>query len=300
MRMKRAFIVVNPAAGGGRTRRMWSRLRETLTRLDVEICEMETTGMGTGTELTRLALREGWPLVVAVGGDGTANEVVNGVMDSSGLAKAVVGIIPTGRGRDICRNLGIALDPDMAARRAIEGDEVVVDVGWAESQHGDRRYFINAAGLGFDAAVAERARTGRAPGTVGYLLAVLGSLSSYGPSPVSVSLDDAPASAERVAAVVVANGAYYGGGMKIAPSASPTDGLLEVVVLGDFGRLELLRWLPTLYSGGHLASAKVRVGRARVVSVSSTTRLPAHLDGEPVPDAPVRLSVHPHALRLRR
>jgi diacylglycerol kinase (ATP) len=145
MRMKRAFIVVNPAAGGGRTRRMWSRLRETLTRLDVEICEVETTGMGTGTELTRLALREGWPLVVAVGGDGTANEVVNGVMDSSGLAKAVVGIIPTGRGRDICRNLGIALDPDMAARRAIEGDEVVVDVGWAESQHGDRRYFINAA-----------------------------------------------------------------------------------------------------------------------------------------------------------
>jgi diacylglycerol kinase family enzyme len=101
-----------------------------------------------------------------------------------------------------------------------------------------------AAGVGFDAAVAERARRGWALGTVGYLLAVVKCLGAYQPAPVLVSLDDESAAALRVAAVVAANGAYYGGGMKIAPSANPSDGKLEVVVLGEFGRMELLRWLP--------------------------------------------------------
>lgn len=279
---------------------MWPRLRELLSGLDVDIRAVETTGMGTGIQGARLAVDDGWPLVVAVGGDGTVNEVVNGVMDASGLAKAMVGIIPTGRGRDVCRNFGVASDPVVAARRAIEGAEIVVDVGVMESPHGDRRYFINAAGVGFDAAVAQRARTGRRRGTTGYLLAVVGALGRYRASPVTISLDDAPASIERVAAVVVANGAHYGGGMKIAPSADPTDGRLDVVILGAFGRLELLRWLPRVYGGGHVASAKVRVRPARTISVGSTTRLPAHADGEPAPDAPVRLGIHPRALRLRR
>jgi diacylglycerol kinase (ATP) len=293
-------VVVNPVAGGGRTRRAWPRLRAVLDRGDIEFQAVETSGVGGGIELARMAVRDGWPMVVAVGGDGTVNEVVNGVIDASGSAIAAVGVIPTGRGRDVCRNLGIASDPMIAARRLIEAEEVVVDAGFVESADGARRYFFNAAGAGFDAAVAERARTGWAPGTVGYFLAVVKCLGAYRPSPVRVSLDHGPVEDALVAAVVVANGAYYGGGMKIAPSASPGDGQLEVVVLGDFGRLELLRWLPTLYSGGHVASRKVGIRPARDVMLEGPAGMPAHVDGEPLVGSPVRIGIQPGALRISR
>jgi diacylglycerol kinase family enzyme len=100
--------------------------------------------------------------------------------------------------------------------------------------------------------------------------------------------------------VVVANGPYFGGGMKIAPAADPTDGRLDVVVLGALGRFELVRWLPSVYWGGHLANPKVSVRAARSVSLGWTERPPAHADGEPLPEAPVRLRVQPRGLRLRR
>jgi YegS/Rv2252/BmrU family lipid kinase len=266
----------------------------------VELYAEETTGVGAGTELSARAVRDGWPLIVAVGGDGTANEVVNGVMGASGAAKAVVGIIPTGRGRDVCRNLGIARDPHVAAQRAVAGEETAVDVGAVELRDGRRRYFINAAGIGFDAAVAACAQGGRAPGTLGYLLAVFKSLRRYRPYPLNVSRDDEPPAPRRVAAVVVANGAYYGGGMKIAPAADPTDGRLEIVILGDLGRLELLRWLPTVYSGRHLRSPKISAQSGRTITLSSIGSLPAHVDGEPLPAAPVRVRIHPRGLRLIR
>jgi diacylglycerol kinase (ATP) len=102
-----------------------------------------------------------------------------------------------------------------------------------------------------------------------------------------------------IAAAVVANGAHYGGGMKIAPGASPTDGELDLVVLGDFGRLELLRWLPTVYGGTHVRSRKVTLARGRRVRIVSASPLPTHLDGEPGSDTPVTLDVCPRALRLR-
>lgn len=298
--MRRAFVVVNPAAGGGRTRRTWPRLRESLGRLGAELYVVETTRVGAGTELAGRAVRDGWSLVVAVGGDGTVNEVVNGVMEASGTAQAVVGVIPTGRGRDVCRNLGIARDPHVAAHRALTGEETTVDVGAVEFRDGRRRYFINAAGIGFDAAVAACAQAGRAPGTLGYLLAVLKSLGRYQPYLLTVARDGEPPSPRRVAAVVVANGAYYGGGMKIAPAADPTDGRLDMIILGDLGRLELLRWLPTVYSGRHLRSPKVSAQSGRVIAFSSTGSLPAHVDGEPLPEAPVRVSVHPRGLRVIR
>ena len=296
--MTRVFVVVNPVAGGGRTGRTWPRLRDSLSRLGAKLHVAETTRVGAGIELAARAVRDGWSRVVAVGGDGTANEVVNGVMEASGTGEAVVAVIPTGRGRDVCRNLGIARDPHVAAQRVLAGEETIVDVGAVEFRDGRRRYFINAAGIGFDAAVAARARTGWAPGTLGYLLAVLKSLGRYQPYLMTVTRDSEPPSLRRVAAVVVANGAYYGGGMKIAPAADPTDGRLDVVILGDLGRLELLRWLPTVYSGQHLRSLKITAHPGRNIALNSTGSLPAHVDGEPLPETPVRVSVHPRALRV--
>jgi diacylglycerol kinase (ATP) len=296
----RAFVVVNPAAGNHRTHERWPVLRDELVRAGLTIEVAETTGPGVATKVTRQAVVDGWPLVVAVGGDGTVNEVINGLVDPSGQSLATLAIIATGRGRDVCRNLGITTDTALAVRRLADTAEVSVDLNRAEWEGGGHRYFVNAGGVGFDAEVAERSRVGWGSGTLPYLVAILTTLGRYAPRAATVELDGAVVSRDPVAAVVIANGEYYGGGMRIAPGASPTDGCLNVVVLGDISRVELVRWLPTLYSGRHLENPKVRAYAGKTVTITAPGRLPMHVDGEPVSPAPVRISVCPGALRLRR
>ncbi|MFQ5896680.1 MAG: diacylglycerol/lipid kinase family protein [Candidatus Methylomirabilia bacterium] len=298
--MTRAFVVVNPAAGGGRTKRLWRSIGDRLFRLGLDFEFAETTGRGMATDMARQAATDRWPLVVVVGGDGTVNEVINGLLDASGNPLGALGVISTGRGRDVSRNLGVSPDREVAARRIVEGEEVLVDLGVTEWDRGQRRYFVNAAGAGFDAVVAQRAQARGGSGTIPYLLAVLGALRNHRPALAGVLLDEQPAWSGLMTAVVVANGAYYGGGMKIAPDADPADGWLDLVVLGDLGRVELLRWLPTVYRGTHLANPNVTALRGRTVLITSATPLPVHADGEAVAETPVRISVCPQALRLRR
>jgi diacylglycerol kinase (ATP) len=115
-----------------------------------------------------------------------------------------------------------------------------------------------------------------------------------------VDADGVRAWSGPLTAAVVANGAHYGGGMKIAPAADPTDGRLDLVIVGDLGRLELLRWLPTVYRGTHLRHPEVAARPARRVTIRAPTPLPMHVDGEVTPATPVTLSIAPGALRLRR
>ncbi|PYM90252.1 MAG: hypothetical protein DME04_23585 [Candidatus Rokuibacteriota bacterium] len=295
--MTRAFVVVNPAAGGGRTGRMWRRLRDELARLGLSFETGETTSRGHATELARRAAAAGWPLVVAVGGDGTLNEVINGVTDARGASLATTGAILTGRGRDACRNFGLASDPHVAASRLVAGTDTRFDLGVAEWPDGTRRYFVSIAGAGFDAVVARRAASRGGRGTLPYLRAVVESLWSHRATAAALEVDGAPAPGLLTAAMV-ANGAYCGGGMRIAPAADPTDGALDLVSVGDLGRGQLLRWLPSVYRGSHLANPRVTARRARRVTIGA--RLATHLDGEPAAEGPVAFSVCPGALLLRR
>jgi YegS/Rv2252/BmrU family lipid kinase len=294
----RAFVVVNPAAGNGTTRARVPSIRQALAAAGVVMECVETDGPGRATELAAGAARRGWPLVVAVGGDGTINEVVNGLIDDNGQARATLGIVNTGRGRDACRNLAIPAGEAAAVARLCHGAERRVDLGVVEAAD-RRRYFVNAAGAGFDAAVAERARSRRGTGTVPYLLAVLGALRRHRPRLAAIAVDGTEPREQCVTAVVVANGAWYGGGMKIAPAAHPADGLLDVVVLGALGRLALLRWLPTVYGGGHLACPDVTTARARTVTITAPQPLAVHADGEPAGRTPLCVRVLPGALRVR-
>jgi diacylglycerol kinase (ATP) len=293
----RAFVVVNPAAGGGRTGRLWPSLRDELRRRGLTFDFALTSAPSEATVLARQAAAVN-DLVVAVGGDGTLNEVVNGLIDFSAGPRALAAIL-TGRGRDACRNLGIARDARVAARRVVEGDERLVDVGVAEWPGGAHRYFVGAAGAGFDAAVARRAAARPGSGTVPYLLAVVESIRAHVPVAVEITVDGGVPWRGLVTAAVIANGSHYGGGMRIAPHAHPADGALDLVVLGALGRVEMLRWLPTLYRGTHLRHPRVWTVRARHVTVRSLTTLPTHLDGESTADIPFTVSVCAGALRLR-
>jgi YegS/Rv2252/BmrU family lipid kinase len=255
----------------------------------------ETRGAGDATALAAEAARARVPLVVAVGGDGTLNEVVNGVLPLRDEHPVTVGALLTGRGRDASRNLGLARDPRRAARRLVEGRVVALDVGLARWA-GGRRFFLGWVGAGFDAVVAERA--GTRGGRLIYLHAVLTGLRDYRPAEMVVRLDDVEAWTGPAASVVACNGPSFGGGMRIAPAARADDGLLDVVRLGPLGRAELVRWLPTIYWGGHLANPKITTRRATRAHVSTTTPIPVQLDGELGFHTPLDISILPGALKL--
>jgi diacylglycerol kinase (ATP) len=210
-----------------------------------------------------------------------------------------VGAVLTGRGRDACRNFGVPRDPRAAVQALADGRDASFDLGLAEWADGRRRWFAISAGAGFDAAVARRAASMTARGAVPYVAAVMASLRAHRPMPATLELDGALERAAPVSAVVVANAPYFGGGMQIAPGADPFDGVLDVVVLGAIGRLELLVWLPTIFSGRHLANRRVALRRARRVRVDAPVPLPTQVDSETIGATPWVLSVAPGALRLR-
>ncbi len=233
-----------------------------------------------------------------MGGDGTLNEIVNGITDEGGGSRALLGAILTGRGRDAARTLALPRDPLRAAERLAAGVERRVDLGVVRCRDGGR-FFVNAAGVGFDATVAARAATLGGGGTVPYLRAVAASLAAYRPVTLSIGRDGRIEPPAPSAGVVVANGPCFGGGMRIAPGADPVDGALDLVVLGALGRWELVRWLPTLYWGGHVRNPKVRIARARAVTLAGPEPAPMQVDGEPWGGTPCEMAVYAGALGLR-
>jgi diacylglycerol kinase family enzyme len=274
---------------------LWPRLRDALARRRFVFDVAETRERGHATALADEAVRAGVPLVVAVGGDGTLNEVVNGVSRLRETHPAAVGALMTGRGRDACRNLGLPRNPERAIERLVSGRIVSRDLGLA-TWPGGRRFVVAAVGVGFDARVVERA--GTRGGRLRYLAAVLASLHDYRTSPVVI---DGPAGESwtgAAASVIVCNGSHLGGGMRIAPAARLDDGMLDVVVLGALGRAELALWLPTVFWGGHLANRKVRSWRAPVFRVSMAGSPSVQLDGELGAGLPLEVSAQPGALRL--
>jgi diacylglycerol kinase family enzyme len=256
---------------------------------------VETRGPGHATTLAGEAARAGVPLVVAVGGDGTLNEVVNGVVPLRESHPTTVGAVMTGRGRDACRNLGLLRDPRRALRRLAEGHVVSRDLGLA-TWPGGRRFFIAAVGVGFDAVVVRRA--GTAGGRLRYLAAVLASLRDYRPSRTVVDGPGGESWTGEAASVLVCNGSHLGGGMRIAPVARVDDGMLDVVVLGGLGRAELALWLPTVFWGGHLANRKVRSWSGAAFRVDMTGASSLQIDGELAGGLPLEISAQAGALRL--
>lgn len=293
----RAFAVVNPAAGGGAAARAWPRLADRLVRSGARLDWAATAASGDGTRLARRAVGDGHDLVIAVGGDGTVNEVVNGLVPPSGSSRVTLGVLPAGRGRDVCRNLGIPRDLDAAVDRLLHGTDAAVDIGVVD--FGDRvRCFVSAAGAGFDADVARRTQRHRGPAALAYIAGVVEAVASLRATPVTVT--GTFAWTGRATAVIVANGVFVGGGMKIAPAANPTDGALDIIVLGEVGRLELLRWLPRVFRGTHIRHPRVVTARTIDCRISAPTPLPVHVDGEPAGSTPVVVSVRAGALTVRR
>jgi YegS/Rv2252/BmrU family lipid kinase len=252
-------------------------------------------------------VRDGRALVVAAGGDGTINEVVNGFFEAGDPveAGACVGVLPMGTGGDLRRTLGHPLDVERAAAVLKAGAARTVDAGRITCQSFDDgevvRHFVNIADAGIGGEVVDRVnRGGRIiNGEVTFLLASIRTLLTWRNRPMRVVIDGR--ARELVAQqVVVANCQYFGGGMRVAPGAVPDDGLLDVVIAGDLGTWENVRGLRRIREGTHLdaGSPKLSHALAERVEISSPELTRVDADGEQPGILPAVIEVQPAALRI--
>jgi len=302
MSIPEARIIVNPVAGASTTYRKWPKIKSLLRHIGLPFEFQYTEGIGHAIELAREATSSGCQFLVAVGGDGTVHEVANGILLSKEINKATIGIISTGTGGDFVRSAGIDRDYIKACSSLKGVRRRLIDVGVVEySKDGQRkqRFFVNSSGVGFDAAVAEMSN--RLPkflgGTIPYIMGLLKSLVGYQNKMVTINIDDKIES-KRILSVVVANGCYFGGGMRVAPLADIDDGLLDVIAVGDMGKLELLKAFPTIYKGTHIHHPKVETSKATRIEIESTEKFLVHADGEFLGEGPASFGLIPSALSV--
>lgn len=289
-------VVLNPASGGGKTLKAAPTIVKALQARGECYQVSLTAGPGDAIEKARAFAEAGARVVIAVGGDGTINEVANGLVEAGG--ETALGIVPAGRGSDFARTVQTPKEIVDAVARACGSAPRRIDVGKATFDDGTHRYFLNVAGLGFDAVVAERAYGSRLPGSqLPYLSGLAGSLGKYRNIPVRVEANGETIETPAVF-VVIANAAFFGGGLHIAPMASIEDGLLDLGIIGDISKGELLRQVPGVYRGKHVTHAKFTHRCVTEARVTTGERARVQLDGELCGDCPVTFSVCPGALQF--
>jgi diacylglycerol kinase (ATP) len=296
-------LIANPRSGNGQVGRELPEVERQLRALRLQYRIAETERTGHATELARAALKAGERFVVAVGGDGTVHEVVNGMLEDDApiVEDAVLGVVAAGSGSDFVRTFGLPGDAIRAVRH-LGGDNVYeLDVIRADYADGDltvTRYVPNIAEVGLGAEVVARAvrlprRLGRSRYFVGFWL----TMGRYRPSEIAVRVDRKHFNG-RANNVVVANGQFYGGGMKISPRSYPGDGLLDVQI-STGPKSDAFTLLPKIYRGEHLPHPHIKEMRGRVVSVEADTPLQVEGDGEVLGTTPVTFTVLPRVLKLK-
>jgi YegS/Rv2252/BmrU family lipid kinase len=297
---EQAVFLVNPASGNGATGKRWPELVHRANMLGLSGETLFSDRPGHLIELARGAVDGGAKLVIAVGGDGTLNEVVNGIAGRD----VELATIPLGTGMDFGRTYGIPRKFDDAVRVALGGRTRTIDAGRVRYRTWDgedaERWFANVGSVGMSGAVAQRANgmSKALGGKATFFYALTRVFLEWENTEVTVTLDDGERRG-RMHDVVVANGVWHGGGMKLAPDASPDDGLFDVVLIGDVGKVDFLTTAPKIYKGRHVTHAKVDVVRSKRVEVNAEERLPIEVEGEQVGTTPAVFEVVPGALRLR-
>jgi len=300
--MSETVFLVNPAAANGATGRRWPEYAHRAAGVGLEGDALISDHRGHLGVLAREASMGGARLLVVVGGDGALNEVANGIADLEDAP--AVALIPSGTGGDFVRTFGIPNDIGAAARIALDGETKTIDLGRVSYRAWDgsdaTAVFANLASAGMSGAIAQRANdTSKALGAkASYLWATLAVFKSWSAVETQLAVDDDHRSG-RMFDIVVANGRFFGGGMKMCPDAVVDDGLLDVVAIGDVTKRDLMMTMPKIYRGTHLPHPKAEALRGRVVTVETAEPVPVELDGEQPGTTPARFEVLPGALRLR-
>ncbi|MEZ5064497.1 MAG: diacylglycerol kinase family lipid kinase [bacterium] len=285
-------FILNPAAGRGRAGKLAAELPRRFARHGLEAEVRETRESKHAIELARAAAESGSRIVAAVGGDGTAHEVVNGLAGTS----ATLGVVPLGSGNDLAMALGIPPDLDAALDVLVSGRDRPLDLG-----RFDDGWFANSLGLGFEAQVTIESRKIRhLRGFTIYLAAVVKALAHLECPDLEIRIDDRKVDGERLL-VCVGNGPRVGGGFLLTPDADNADGRLDVCVVDAMGRLAVMRTLPKAISGTHVSDPRVSMFRGERLTFASRRGFPFHADGEVYSERRHELTIRiePGALRAR-
>ena len=270
-------FIINPVAGQGSASRMHEFLERILRRRGISHDTHITEGPGEATVVARSASAR---VVVAVGGDGTINEVANGLVGT----ERHLGVIPAGSGNDFIKSVGIPKNPGEALDRLLSGEPRAIDVATIRCSDGDRngneRYFVNGVGIGFDAAVAVRTKQIRyLTGVPLYLAAVFQVMGRYTSPEFSITTDHGEIAGRRLL-IAIGNGSCAGGGFYLTPDAVVDDGQLDVCLIDDIPVRTILRLLPTVLWGGHKKAKEAKFLRSKHITVRSADKFYVHADGE--------------------
>lgn len=299
------FAIVNPNAGNGKGGKDWDRISDILTNNGIRFEKKSTGRKGQATEFTRDLIARGYRKIISIGGDGTLHEVINGIFtqDQCAPRDITLGIIPVGTGNDWGRMFGIPLIYEGAVQVIREGKQMLHDIGvidYFNAEEKARTYFINIAGLGFEAVVVKKTNRQKDKGMSNkaiYFYNLLSSLISYRNTPVEITIDGRISRA-KVFSINVGNGRYCGGGMRQTPDAIPDDGLFDITVIKEMGRIEIIRSLQLLYDGTIMSHPKVDGYRSTNLKVTSESVVYIEADGESLGHTPVEFSIIPAAVNI--
>jgi diacylglycerol kinase (ATP) len=308
-----AFVVVNPASGDGATGRDWPKIRAALEALFPRMTVIESHARGEAARLVRTALKDGHLDVIAVGGDGTINEAINGFFENGAPVSpdAVFGFVSSGSGSDFRRTFGIANGYEAGIARLKQSRIRRLDVGRVAclSPRGEpvSRYFVNVASFGFSSRIVSRINRARFARLFGGGFArafhAVAALIGWRPQRVRLITNAGYDEIAGIANVAVANGRWFGGGLRVAPQAEPGDGLFDIVVMGGTPRRRLFQALRKVRSGTHLSEPGVRLVRAsRLVAaptVETHGKVTVETDGESAGLLPATFDILPLAINLR-
>ncbi len=299
------FVIVNPNAGRKKGEKDWLEIASLLHNAGIQFTNVFTEHPNHAVKLARKYVEAGFKKIIVVGGDGTLNEVVNGVFTQTKYPTKdiILSMIPVGTGNDWGRSFNIPTNYKKAIDLIAREKTLVQDVGKVQYISKDlpkQRHFINMAGLGFDAMVARRTNKVKREGKSGpfsYLISLFSSLINYNHKKVKITMDDAQLKAD-VFTMSVAICKFNGGGMMQAPNAIPDDGLFDVTVITRLSRMLVIRSVKKLYDGSFLKMPQVKTFRSQKVEIESDPIMFLETDGESLGHTPMSFEVVPLSIQM--
>jgi diacylglycerol kinase (ATP) len=277
---RKVKLILNPMADMGAAWRIANDLRSIV--VEYGYADWSGTVFPThATELARQAALDGYDMVIAIGGDGTVHEVINGLMQVSAEKRPILGVVPVGSGNDFARAIGIPLTADRALLHALKSPESLVDMGLLTDENGRKEYFDNTVGIGFDAVVTIRSH--KLPflrGFLMYLVAVIQTIILNHDTALMKVESDGEKWEENALMFTLCNGAREGGGFLIAPEAKVDDGILNYAMVKKCDRLTMFRLIPEFIKGTHSRFPQVMMGKCKSFSIHTDRPMYIHADGE--------------------
>jgi YegS/Rv2252/BmrU family lipid kinase len=309
-----ALIIVNPHSAGGRTAREWPSIEKGLHNIYPKMTVTMTRARGEATNLVRRGLGEGYSEIVAVGGDGTINEAINGFFNEQGAIapETVFGFVTSGTGGDFRKTFNVAHGHSAAIARLKESRPRPIDVGKLSCLSHDgkpvTRYFVNIASFGLSGVIVNAVNRAHIAKLFGgqFAFAFHSALAmlTFREQAVRIRVDADYDEIANISTVAIANGLAFGGGMRVAPHARPDDGVFDVIVMGGAPKGQALKDMKLIYTGEHLNNPNVRALRGKKVTaapVAETKHRPVliEVDGESAGQLPATFEILPRTLNLR-